>query len=47
MLTAGAYSAVDHYLKATQAGTDDAKAVMAKMREIPVNDVMTKNRKLR
>ena len=29
------------------AGTDDAKAVMAKMREIPVNDVMTKNGKLR
>lgn len=48
MLTAGAYSAVNHYLKAVQAaGTDDAKAVMAKMREIPVNDVMTKNGKLR
>jgi branched-chain amino acid transport system substrate-binding protein len=48
MLTAGAYSAVGHYLKAVQAaGTDDAKAVMAKMREIPVNDVMTKNGKLR
>ena len=26
---------------------DDAKAVMAKMREMPVNDVMTKNGKLR
>ena len=39
---------VNHYLKAVQAaGTDDAKAVMAKMREIPVNDVMTKNGKLR
>jgi len=48
MLTAGAYSAVTHYLKAVQAaGTDDAKPVMAKMREIPVNDVMTKNGKLR
>ncbi|MFI4999187.1 MAG: ABC transporter substrate-binding protein [Reyranellales bacterium] len=48
MLTAGAYSATLHYLKAVQAaGTDDAKAVMAKMREIPVNDVMTKNGKLR
>ncbi len=34
--------------KAVQAaGTDEAKAVMAKMREIPVNDVMTKNGKLR
>jgi len=29
------------------AGTDDPKAVMAKMRELPVNDVMTKNGKLR
>jgi branched-chain amino acid transport system substrate-binding protein len=48
MLTAGAYSSVTHYLKAVQAvGTDDAKTVMAKMREIPVNDVMTKNGKLR
>ncbi|MBY0317976.1 MAG: ABC transporter substrate-binding protein [Reyranella sp.] len=48
MLTAGAYSATLHYLKAVQAaGTDEAKAVMAKMREIPVNDVMTKNGKLR
>ena len=48
MLTAGVYSSVTHYLKAVQAaGTDDAKAVMAKMREIPVNDVMTKNGKLR
>jgi branched-chain amino acid transport system substrate-binding protein len=48
MLTAGAYSATLHYLKAVQAaGTDDAKTVMAKMREMPVNDVMTKNGKLR
>ena len=48
MLTAGVYSSVTHYLKAVQAaGTDEAKAVMAKMREIPVNDVMTKNGKLR
>jgi branched-chain amino acid transport system substrate-binding protein len=48
MLTAGAYSATLHYLKAVQAaGTDEAKAVMAKMRELPVNDVMTKNGKLR
>ena len=29
------------------AGTDDAKVVMAKMREMPINDVMTKNGKLR
>ncbi len=48
MLTAGVYSSTLHYLKAVQAaGTDDAKAVMAKMREIPVNDFMTKNGKLR
>ena len=46
--TAGVYSATLHYLKAVQAaGTDEPKAVMAKMREIPVNDVMTKNGKLR
>ena len=48
MLTAGVYSSTLHYLKAVQAaGTDEAKAVMAKMRELPVNDVMTKNGKLR
>ncbi|WP_422001789.1 ABC transporter substrate-binding protein [Reyranella sp.] len=48
MLTAGVYSSTLHYLKAVQAaGTDDPKAVMAKMREMPVNDVMTKNGKLR
>ena len=48
MLTAGAYSSTLHYLKAVQAaGTDEAKVVMAKMRELPVNDVMTKNGKLR
>ncbi|HEX2890821.1 ABC transporter substrate-binding protein, partial [Vineibacter terrae] len=48
MLTVGVYSSTLHYLKAVQAaGTDDAKAVMAKMRELPVNDVMTKNGKLR
>ena len=39
MVQAGVASAVGHYLKAIQAaGTDDADAVMAKMREIPVND---------
>ena len=48
MLTAGVYSSTLHYLKAVQAaGSDDAKPVMAKMREMPVNDVMTKNGKLR
>jgi branched-chain amino acid transport system substrate-binding protein len=48
MLTAGVYSATLHYLKAVKAaGTDEPKAVMAKMHEIPVNDMMTKNGKLR
>ena len=45
---AGAYSAVSHYLKAIQAaGTDQAEAVMAKMRELPVNDMFTKGGILR
>src|SRR5215831_1373209 len=48
MLTVGVYSSTLHYLKAVQAaGTDDAKAVMAKMREMPINDATTKNGKLR
>ena len=45
---AGVYSAVLHYLKAVkEINTDEAKAVMAKMRAMPVNDVYTKNGKLR
>jgi branched-chain amino acid transport system substrate-binding protein len=48
MLTVGVYSSTLHYLKAVKAaGTDDAKAVMAKMREMPINDATTKNGKLR
>jgi branched-chain amino acid transport system substrate-binding protein len=44
MVQAGVYSAVSHYLKAIQAaGTDDADAVMARMRETPVNDFFAKN----
>jgi branched-chain amino acid transport system substrate-binding protein len=36
---AGTYSAVTHYLKAVKAaGSTDAEAVMAKMRELPVDD---------
>jgi branched-chain amino acid transport system substrate-binding protein len=47
-IQAGTYGAVTHYLKAVKAaGTDEAKAVMAKMREIPINDFMTKNGKVR
>lgn len=45
---AGVYSAVAHYLKSAKAvGGDAAEAVMAKMRELPINDPMTKNGKLR
>ncbi|MBV8393524.1 MAG: ABC transporter substrate-binding protein, partial [Alphaproteobacteria bacterium] len=48
MNIAGVYSATYHYLKAVQAaGTDEPKAVMAKMREMPINDATTKNGKLR
>ena len=42
------YSAVFHYLKAVNAaGTRDADAVAAKMRELPINDFITKNGKVR
>ena len=45
---AGVYSSIMHYLKAVQAaGTDEAKAVVAKMREMPINDFFAKNGKLR
>jgi branched-chain amino acid transport system substrate-binding protein len=48
MSQAGAYSTVLHYLKAVQAaGTDETAAVMAKMRETPVNDVFAKNGRIR
>lgn len=45
MVQAGTYSSVLHYLKAVQAaGTDEPIEVMAKMRELPVNDkVFTDN----
>jgi branched-chain amino acid transport system substrate-binding protein len=45
---AGDYSSTLHYLKAIQAaGTDESSAVMAKMRELPINDFFAKNGKLR
>lgn len=45
---AGDYSAVAHYLKAAAAaGTTDAEAVMAKMRDLPIEDFMTRGGKLR
>ncbi len=44
MAQAGVYSAVRHYLRAMEAaGTDEAQAVMAKMRAIPVNDFFARN----
>ena len=40
---AGDYSSTMHYLKSIQAaGTDDATAVMAKMKEMPINDFFAK-----
>ena len=48
MAQASVYSAVRHYLAAiAAAGTDEAKAVMAKMREMPVNDFYVRNGHLR
>ena len=45
---AAVYSATRHYLRAIEAaGTDEAKAVMAKMREMPINDFFAKKGKLR
>ena len=44
MVQAGVYSGVAHYLKAVAAaGTSDGPAVAAKIRELPVNDFMSKN----
>jgi len=44
MVQAGVYSSIRHYLEAVKAaGTDEADAVMAKMRELPVNDFFAKN----
>ena len=41
---AGDYSSTMHYLKAVEAaGTDEAQSVMAKMREMKVNDFFAKN----
>lgn len=48
MVQAGVYSATLHYLKAVKAlGNKDSLAVMAKMREMPINDFMTHNGRLR
>jgi branched-chain amino acid transport system substrate-binding protein len=48
MAQAGVYSGVLHYLKSVAAaGTDDATAVAAKMRELPVRDSFTQTGKVR
>jgi branched-chain amino acid transport system substrate-binding protein len=48
MIHAGVYSSTIHYLKAIQAaGTDEAGAVMKKMKETPVNDFFARNGKIR
>ena len=45
---AGDYSSTLHYLKSVQAaGTTNAENVMAKMREIPINDFFAKNGHIR
>lgn len=45
---AGVYTALMHYFKAVNATrSTDAVAVIAKMRELPIQDFMTKNGKLR
>ncbi|MGO1162933.1 ABC transporter substrate-binding protein [Brucella pseudogrignonensis] len=48
MLQTGVYSSVLHYLKAVkEAGTDDTRQVVAKMRELPVEDVFYHNGSIR
>jgi branched-chain amino acid transport system substrate-binding protein len=47
-IQAGTYGAVLHYLKAVKAaGTDEAKAVVAEMKKLPINDFMTKKGSVR
>jgi len=48
MIQAGVYSAVMHYLKAIEAtGTDEAKAVVAQMKAMPISDFFAKNARIR
>jgi len=48
MIQAGAYSATLHYLKAIAAArTDSAKAVVRKMHELPIEDAIVRNARLR
>jgi branched-chain amino acid transport system substrate-binding protein len=47
MVQAGVYSSVIHYLNAVKAaGTDNADAVMEKMKATPVNDFFSKNTRI-
>jgi branched-chain amino acid transport system substrate-binding protein len=47
-IQAGNYSSTLHYLKAVQeAGTDEASAVMTKMKSLPVNDFFATNGRIR
>ncbi|MFP5511701.1 MAG: ABC transporter substrate-binding protein [Alphaproteobacteria bacterium] len=47
MNQAGVYSAVRHYLQAVkEAGTDDTDKVAAKMRSVPITDMMMKDAKI-
>jgi len=48
MIHAGIYSSVRHYLKAVVAAkTDEAKTVIKKMRELPIDDDVVRNGRLR
>src|SRR5690242_12577492 len=48
MIQTGVYGSVLHYLKAIKAaGTDDSATVMAKMRELPIEDTFVHGGKLR
>jgi branched-chain amino acid transport system substrate-binding protein len=48
MIQAGVYSSTLHYLRAIKAaGTDEAKAVMKKMKAMPVNDFFARNGTIR
>ncbi|RXT51316.1 ABC transporter permease [Bosea sp. Tri-44] len=47
-IQAGVYSSVRHYLKAVAAAkSDEAKTVIARMRELPIEDEVVRNAKLR
>jgi branched-chain amino acid transport system substrate-binding protein len=48
MSQAGLYSSVLHYLKAVDAaGTDETGAVMARMKQMPINDIFASNGRIR